>query len=52
MTGATMDSNTGLLTVTEDQYGSLESMFFNIVGVSHVHCSVPLSSLYTTTENV
>ena len=49
MTGATMDSNTGLLTVTEDQYSSLKSMFFNIGGVSRTRrgslCSPPSSDL-------
>ncbi|KAJ7625260.1 acid protease [Mycena polygramma] len=29
-TGATLDSTTGLLCVTEDQYNNMESMFFNI----------------------
>ena len=47
MTGATMDSNTGLLTITKDQYSSLKSMFFNIGGVSHTRrcslCSSPPS---------
>ncbi|TRM61498.1 acid protease [Schizophyllum amplum] len=29
-TGATMDNSTGLLTVTEEQYNSMQSMFFQI----------------------
>lgn len=30
LTGATMDSQTGLLTLTEDQFDNLQSLFFNI----------------------
>lgn len=33
-TGATLDSTTGLLTITSDQLDSLESLFFTIGGVS------------------
>ena len=52
MTGATMDSNTGLLTVTEDQFGALESMFFNIGGVSwHIRCII-LSSAHVISKKM
>ncbi|KAJ3542726.1 hypothetical protein NM688_g5942 [Phlebia brevispora] len=32
-TGATMDQTTGLLTITEDQYENLQSLFFNVGNV-------------------
>lgn len=34
MTGATMDAKTKFLTISEEQYGSLKSMYFDIGGVS------------------
>ncbi|EIW81194.1 acid protease [Coniophora puteana RWD-64-598 SS2] len=34
-TGATEDKTTGLLTITEEQYNNLQSLFFNIGGVSY-----------------
>jgi hypothetical protein len=34
-TGATYDSNTGLLMITSDQYANLSSLYFNIGGVSY-----------------
>jgi len=33
-TGATLDSKTGLLTLTSSQFKKLESLFFHIGGVS------------------
>jgi len=33
-TGGTMDSTTGLLTVTEEQFNNMQSLFFNIGGIS------------------
>lgn len=37
-TGAELDSTTGLLKITSDQYNQLESLFFTIGGVSALHC--------------
>ncbi|KAF7364898.1 Acid protease [Mycena venus] len=34
-TGATLDQTTGLLTVTQEQYGRMKSMMFNIGGVQY-----------------
>ncbi|KAG8214431.1 acid protease [Butyriboletus roseoflavus] len=34
-TGATLDKTTGLLTITEQQYAQLQSMYFNIGGVTY-----------------
>ncbi|THH09752.1 hypothetical protein EW146_g8592 [Bondarzewia mesenterica] len=34
-TGGTMDESTGLLTLTESQFSKLQSLFFNIGGVSY-----------------
>ncbi|KAG0703772.1 acid protease [Suillus ampliporus] len=34
-TGATQDSTTGLLTITQQQYNNLQSLYFNIGGVTY-----------------
>ena len=36
-TGATFDQTVGLLSLTEDEYENLESLFFHINGVSPMH---------------
>lgn len=38
-TGATFDENAGLLSLPADQYDNLQSLYFNIMGVSLNHLS-------------
>ena len=37
LTGAVLDSNTGLLRLTPDQFANLQSLFFQIGDVSRLH---------------